>query len=187
LRLISIEETQRSIGLWRPASSYISVALKFHIKPDGIRMTPQQQMMADNFQKYIPHAQDIGMRVIDISQGIAKLALDFRDELLGDPTRGLIHTGVITTLVDSACGFAVIANINKPIAIATLDLRMDYLRPAIRDKIIYVQAECYRTTRHIAFVRAKVWQDSEQRLIASCSSAFMLKPRKKPQSADTQA
>lgn len=150
-------------------------------------MTPQQQMMADHFQKYIPHAKDIGMRVIDISQGMARLALDFRDELLGDPSRGLIHTGVVTTLVDSACGFAVIADINKPIAIATLDLRMDYLRPAVRDKTIYVQAECYRTTRHIAFVRARVWQDSEQRLIATCSSAFMLKSRGKPRTAGSQA
>jgi uncharacterized protein (TIGR00369 family) len=142
-------------------------------------MTPQHQMMADNFHKYIPHALDIGMRVVDIGQGMARLALDYRDELLGDPTRGLIHTGVITSMIDSACGFAVIADINKPISIATLDLRMDYLRPAVRDKTLFVHAECYRTTRHIAFVRAWAWQDSEDRLVANSTSAFMLKSRQK--------
>ncbi len=148
-------------------------------------MTPQHQVMADNLHNYIPHAQDIGMRVIDIAKGMALMALDYRDELLGDPERGLVHTGVITSIIDTACGFAVITDVNKPISIATLDLRTDYLRPALRDKTIFVQAECYRTTRHIAFVRAKAWQDSEERLVATSSSVFMLKSRRKPQAADT--
>jgi uncharacterized protein (TIGR00369 family) len=141
-------------------------------------MNPQHQSMADNFHKYIPHAHDLGMRVVDLADGMARLALDFREELLGDPRRGLIHTGVITTMIDMACGFAVIAGLEKPITIATLDLRVDYLRPALRDKTLYTFAECYRTTRHIAFVRATAWQDSEQRLVATSTSAFMLQARR---------
>ena len=138
----------------------------------------RHRAMTENFHRLIPHARELGIRVMEVGRGTARLALDYRDELLGDPERGLIHTGVITTMIDTACGFAVIANTGKPISIATLDLRMDYLRPALRDKTIYVQAECYRTTRHIAFVRASAWQDSEQRLIATSTSAFMLQARR---------
>ncbi len=138
----------------------------------------RRRAMTENFQKLIPHARELGMRVLEVGRGTARLALDYRDELLGDPERGLIHTGVITTIIDTVCGFAVIANTGKPISIATLDLRMDYLRPALRDKTIYAQAECYRTTRHIAFVRASAWQDSEQRLVATSTSAFMLQSRR---------
>lgn len=138
----------------------------------------RHRAMTENFHRLIPHARELGIWVIEVGRGSARLALNYRDELLGDPERGLIHTGVITTMIDSACGFAVIANTGKPISIATLDLRMDYLRPALRDKTIYVQAECYRTTRHIAFVRASAWQDSEQRLVATSTSAFMLQARR---------
>ncbi len=146
--------------------------------PISLHDDARHRAMTENFQGLIPHARVLGIRVLEVGRGTARLALDYREELLGDPERGLIHTGVITTLIDSACGFAVIANTGKPITIATLDLRMDYLRPALRDKTIYAQAECYRTTRHIAFVRATAWQDSEQRLVATSTSAFMLQSRR---------
>lgn len=129
--------------------------------------------MADNLHRYIPHARDLGMQVVDLEHGRARLSLAYREELLGDPLRGLIHTGVLTSMIDMACGFAVIASMEKPAALATLDLRMDYLRPAVRDKTIYAHAECYRTTRHIVFVRAHAWQDSEEQLVVTSTSAFM--------------
>ena len=141
-------------------------------------MTPAQQQIADNFQRYIPHARDLGIQVLEVEDGSARIALDFREELLGDAERGLIHTGVITSMIDSACGIALIADMDNPVSIATLDLRMDYLRPALRDKTLYVRAECYRKTRHIAFVRATAWQESEQRLVATSTSAFMIQPRR---------
>jgi uncharacterized protein (TIGR00369 family) len=141
-------------------------------------MNPQYQLMIDNFHQFIPHAGDMGMRVADLGRGNVRLALDFREELLGDPERGLIHTGVITSMIDTACGFAVITMGDRPVTVATLDLRTDYLRPAVRDKTLHVRAECYRSTRHIAFVRACAWQESEERLVATSTSAFMLKPRR---------
>jgi uncharacterized protein (TIGR00369 family) len=148
-------------------------------------MDPRHRLMAEKFHDYIPHARDLGMRVVDIGAGTTRLALDYRDELLGDPQRGLIHTGVVTTMIDSACGFAVIAAMEKPVTVATLDLRMDYLRPAVRDRTLYVHAECYRKTRHIAFVRAQAWQESEQRLVATSTSAFMLQERRSRSSRGT--
>ncbi len=141
-------------------------------------MDPRHRLMAENFHAFIPHARDLDMRVVDIGHGTTHLALDYRDVLLGDPERGLIHTGVVTTMIDSACGFAVIAAMDKPVSVATLDLRMDYLRPAVRDRTLHVLAECYRKTRHIAFVRARAWQESEQRLVATSTSAFMLQERR---------
>lgn len=158
--------------------TYISVALCGNSPTTANTMDPKYQQMADNLHKYIPHARDLGMQVLDLGHGMARLALGFREELLGDPRRGLIHTGVLTSMIDMACGFAVIAGMEKPVALATLDLRMDYLRPAVRDKTLYAHAECYRTTRHIVFVRAHAWQDSEERLIATSTSAFMQQSRR---------
>ena len=158
------------------------------IDTDLSSLSPMHRLLVENFHQAIPHARDMNMRVLELrhAPACAVMAMDYRDEFLGDPQRGLIHTGVITTLIDGACGFAVLAGLEKMVSIATLDLRMDYLRPAMRGKALYARAECYRMTRHIAFVRASAWQDSEDLCVATSTSAFMLSSRR-PKPADKSA
>lgn len=125
------------------------------------------------FMQAIPHSRACGMRVEDISAGRARLSLPYRPEWLGDPERGLIHTGIIATLIDSVCGLAVFTALPKVETIATLDLRMDYLRPARPERTLFACAECYRVTRHIAFARAWAWQDDEREPVAVSQATFM--------------
>lgn len=120
---------------------------------------------------------DIGLRCTALSELGARVELPYRPDWLGDTQRGVIHTGIITTLVDSACGLAVFAALLKPAPFATLDLRMDYLRPALPDKTLVCHAEVYRLTRSIAFARAHVWQELELEPVAACHSTFMLGAR----------
>jgi uncharacterized protein (TIGR00369 family) len=96
-----------------------------------------------------------------------------RPEFLGDVERGVIHTGVVTTLIDSACGAAVLAHLGTPERIATLDLRVDYLRPSRMHAELVCRAECFRTTPQIVFVRAEVWQDDSSQPVAVAQAAFM--------------
>jgi uncharacterized protein (TIGR00369 family) len=131
------------------------------------------EVMRTHFSESIPHVGDIGMRVVSITELGARVELPYRPEWLGDTQRGLIHTGIITTVVDSASGLAVFAAQKEYLPIATLDLRMDYLRPAVPDKTIFCHAECYRLTRSIAFVRAHAWQDNETEPVAVSQSTFM--------------
>jgi uncharacterized protein (TIGR00369 family) len=108
------------------------------------------------------------------------MTLPYRNDWLGDTERGVIHTGVITTLIDSCCGMALLARLKSLEAIATLDLRVDYLRPALRDKPVHCRAECYRVTQSVAFLRAAAWQDSESEPVAVSTGAFMRTTRNKP-------
>ncbi|WP_205700932.1 PaaI family thioesterase [Jeongeupia sp. USM3] len=57
-------------------------------------------------------------------------------------------------------------------AIATLDLRIDYLRPAKPDAPIFCTAECYRLTEHIAFTRATAFQDDIAKPVAYAVATF---------------
>ena len=131
------------------------------------------ETLRKHFADSIPHVREIGLRITELSAQGARVELPYRPEWLGDTQRGLIHTGIITTVVDSVSGLAVLAAQTEMQSIATLDLRMDYLRPALPEKTLICHAECYRLTRSIAFVRASAWQDSEAEPVAVSQSTFM--------------
>lgn len=126
------------------------------------------------FSASVPHVRELGIALTRVDADAAEGRLPFRPELLGDAERQLIHTGVITTLIDSLCGVAVLAHLGKPMRVATLDLRVDYLRPSRPPADLVCRAECYRLTGQIAFLRASVWQDDPQQPVASGVCTFML-------------
>lgn len=130
-------------------------------------------LLKTHFVNYTPHVAHCGMTITDLQSDAAVVELPFREDWLVDTERGLIHPGIVTTLIDSACGAAVIARIGGLEPIATLDLRMDYLRVAHRDQTVWCRAECHRLTPIIAFARATVWQTDPAQPIAQAQGAFM--------------
>ena len=75
-----------------------------------------------------PQAKALGLQVVGISPALI-LKVPYRPELVGDPDTGVIAGGVVTTLLDFACGWATALALDQPTSIATLDLRIDYMRP----------------------------------------------------------
>ena len=94
-----------------------------------------------------------------------------------DPDTGVIAGGVVTTLLDHACGQAVYMAIGSPTSIATLDLRIDYMRAAEPGLDIFARAHCYKLTRRIAFVRATAYDKDPEDPVATAQAAFMLGTR----------
>lgn len=129
--------------------------------------------ISERFVEFIPHCKDMGMEIIETGTGYTILRQPYRPELMGDKERGFTHSSVMTSLVDTASGMAVFMSLAEYETIATLDLRMDYLRPAIIEQPIYAKAECYRLTSQIAFVRAIAYQQSPIDPIATSQSTFM--------------
>lgn len=144
--------------------------------------TLQAFALPARFMEVIPHLKEVGIQMIAQQADHVELMLPFREDWIGDSVHGLIHPGVITTLVDSTGGFAVMARIGKLEAIATLDLRMDYLWPAVKNQPLFCRAGCYRLSPNIAFVRADVWQDDAQKIVATSQAVFMRSARGKERS-----
>jgi uncharacterized protein (TIGR00369 family) len=128
----------------------------------------------EGMTSHTPHAAHIGIRVVETGPAFAVCAIPFREELIGDPRRRVIFGGAITTLVDHASGLAVACAVEELSAIATIDLRIDYLRAAAVDRELYARAECYRLTRNVAFVRAFAWEGAPDDPFASALGTFML-------------
>jgi uncharacterized protein (TIGR00369 family) len=122
----------------------------------------------------VPHAGAIGLCVGEIKNGTASTSLDYRADLVGNPDTGVLHGGVITAMLDNTCGMAVAAASGKFGQIATLDLRIDYMKPATPGETVYAFAECYKITTNIAFVRGVAYHTDKGDPIATCAAAFML-------------
>lgn len=129
---------------------------------------------APNVINNVPYAQTLGFKLIDLEPGRAVAKAEYRPETIGDPETGVIHGGVVTALLDNVSGVAVIASLKELKSTATLDLRIDYMRPAEVGKDIIAEAECYHLTRSVAFTRAWAYHDNKDRVIATASASFAL-------------
>jgi uncharacterized protein (TIGR00369 family) len=136
----------------------------------------------DNYVERTPHMRDIGLKVTGLDASKATMVMPANPQWLGDSVRGMLHPGPLTVLADSCCGLAVSAALVAPAPMATLDLRMDYLRRAGPELDVHCEARCFRMARNVAFVDADVWQDDRSEPIAIARGAFMLStaPGKRP-------
>lgn len=128
----------------------------------------------DEMVSYTPHAQHLGMRVVEIGAGFAICRLPWREEIIGDPQRRVVFGGAITTLLDHASGIAVACALEELVPVATIDLRVDYLRAATPGRDLHARSDCYRVTRNVAFARATAWDDDPANPFAACMGAFMI-------------
>ncbi|WFU15985.1 PaaI family thioesterase [Bradyrhizobium sp. CB3481] len=115
-----------------------------------------------------------GLRIDRAERGEAWSSLPYQSVFAGDTQSGVIHGGVVTAMLDESCGMAVQLALDGSRAIATLDLRIDYQKPAKPGLDIKAHAICYHVTRSIAFVRATAYQETEQDPVATAAACFMI-------------
>ncbi|MEZ4452868.1 MAG: PaaI family thioesterase [Nannocystaceae bacterium] len=123
---------------------------------------------------HIPHNIALGIELLELADRTARLRLPHDPRLVGDPTTGVLHGGAITSLLDACFGGAAFMAMTKPASIATLDLRIDYLRPATPGRDVFAVGHCYRVTRSVAFVRGVAFHEREDDPIASGAATFMI-------------
>jgi uncharacterized protein (TIGR00369 family) len=122
----------------------------------------------------IPHNRALGMKVVEMRRSEATFELPYDEKLVGNPDTGVLHGGAITALVDACSGASVFAALTEWQPIATLDLRIDYLRAGDVGRAIKCRAHCYRLTRNVAFTRAVAFHDDESDPIATSMGTFMI-------------
>jgi len=134
---------------------------------DSVRMERVRR-----FIDTLNQGRELGLTVTTATSGKLTLCLPYSDRIIGNPDTGVIHGGAITTLMDTASGSVIICSLDDFELCPTLDLRVDYMRPAAPHKPVYARAETYKVTRNIIFTRCEAYQEPGE-TIANCVGTFM--------------
>jgi uncharacterized protein (TIGR00369 family) len=105
----------------------------------------------------VPFAKFVGIELEDVQPGLAMLALDVREEL--KQNHGVVHGGVVASLIDSAAAFAVISVLSPDERATTADLTISYLRPLTKGRT-RCAARVLRAGRRLIVVSAELWDDA---------------------------
>jgi uncharacterized protein (TIGR00369 family) len=144
---------------------------------EGVFMV-DKSVIAKQFIEAIPHSRALGMSLTEIGDGTATIQLPYDERLIGDPRSGVIAGGAVSALMDTCCGAAVMSHPSNPGGTATIDLRIDYMRPATPGQTVRTTAHCYHVTRTVAFVRATAVDDDAENPVATAAGAFTVEGRK---------
>jgi uncharacterized protein (TIGR00369 family) len=138
----------------------------------------RQRRFASRFMDTVPHAVALGIGYQAHGPDWAELNMPYADHLLADPDYGIIASGAIYTLMDTAAGISVLLTRGALEPYATLDLRLDYLRAPSPHATIIGRSSCYRMTRQIAFVRGVAHDGDPDKPIANMAGTFMFTAQK---------
>jgi uncharacterized protein (TIGR00369 family) len=126
-----------------------------------------------SFAAQVGHHAALGLQYRAHGSDWVEMALPYSDTLIGAEATGVIASGPIVSLMDMATSMSVWLKLGRFRHQATLDLRVDYLRPATPGATVIGRGECYRITRSIAFVRGVAHEGDEGDPVANVAGTFM--------------
>jgi uncharacterized protein (TIGR00369 family) len=126
-----------------------------------------------SYVRRIGHGGALGIDYLDHGPDWAELTLPYDEKLIGVEESGVIASGPIISLMDMATSVAIWIRLGRFQHQATLDMRVDYLRPATPGRAIVGRGECYRTTSSIGFVRGIAHDGDSADPVAHVSGTFI--------------
>lgn len=76
----------------------------------------------------------IGASVLSVAPGVVEIELPFRADLCQQD--GFLHAGIVTTIVDSACGYAALTLLAVDARVLSVEFKINFLAPAVGDRFI---------------------------------------------------
>ena len=137
------------------------------------------------FEEKIVFNKRLGLKITHLAPDRVAGRIDMKPELVGHYSYDRIHGGVVSAGLDSIAGLAVMAAIgarhmNEPpqerlgrfSKLSTIDLRIDYLRPAI-SRHIELRAEVLRLGSRVASTRMECF-DANGKLLSTGAAAYIV-------------
>jgi uncharacterized protein (TIGR00369 family) len=142
-------------------------------------------LMTEIFAERIPFNKWLGLKVESISPDCVKTSFEMRHELVGDYKRGMLHGGIVSSVLDTTGGLAVFTSIIEKREVktseearkvfgrfSTIDLRVDFLRPGIGRRFV-VTAHAVRTGKKLVVTRSEL-HNEQNALVALGTASFLV-------------
>jgi uncharacterized protein (TIGR00369 family) len=127
-----------------------------------------------SFVSRVGHGGALGIFYRGHGEDWVELGLPYDGRLVGMPESGIIASGPIISLMDMATSLAIWVRLGRFRHQATLDLRVDYLRPAVPGRMLVGRGECYGITQSVGFVRGTAHDGDATRPVAHVGGTFMV-------------
>ena len=142
-------------------------------------------LISEMFNEKIPFNKVLGLKVDSISYDHVNVRFEMRNELIGNYTRGTLHGGVISSVIDVTGGLSAFMGIQQKMAeetigkklakfekLGTIDLRIDYLRPGM-GKWFVSTGYALRTGNKVAVSRIEL-NNEQNNLIAVGTGSYVV-------------
>ena len=139
-------------------------------------MEDRIELFKNVVEELIPFNKLIGIELVEIKEGFAKLRVPFKDELVGNPMVRALHGGLIATVMDTAGGAAGMTTLTSfEDRFSTIDIRIDYLRPG-KEQDLIVEGKITRSGNRIVATSMIAYHPGEkENLIAEGKAVYNVK------------
>ena len=132
-------------------------------------LTPEEAQRIKEAFEAVPFAHFLGIELDEMKRGASTLHLMVRDELRQN--NGVIHGGVVASLIDSAAAFAILTLLKPTETMTTIDLTVHYLRPLLRGTVT-AKAQVVRAGRRVLVISIDVFNE-DTTLAATALTSFI--------------
>lgn len=114
----------------------------------------------------------IGARLSLVEPGVVEIALPYRQDLTQQ--NGYLHAGIVTTIADSACGYAAFTLMPAGAQVLSVEFKVNLLRPA-KGETFLSRAEVIKAGKTLTVVRADVFAltENNRTLVATMQGTMM--------------
>ncbi len=115
----------------------------------------------------------IGAELTRVEPGVIEITLPYRADLAQH--HGYLHAGVVTTIADSACGYAAYSLMPAKSEVLSVEFKVNLLRPA-KGEVFLAVSEVLKSGKTLSVVRADVFgldQSGQRELIATMLGTMM--------------
>ena len=116
----------------------------------------------------------IGASLTRVDPGVVEITLPYRADLTQQ--NGYVHAGIVTTIADSACGYAAYSLMPVDSEVLAVEFKVNLLRPA-KGEFFVARAEVIKPGKTLTVVRADV-VTGDRSLIATMQGTMMRLPKR---------
>ena len=112
----------------------------------------------------------LGAEIVHLEEGCLKIRCEKQDSLTQQ--HGFFHAGVLTSLMDSACGYAALTTMSKGSDVLSVEFKTNLMRPA-KSEIIIATGTVIKSGKTLVFCEAKITDEKEETIFATLQGTMI--------------